>query len=179
MTVAGDDNITTEAQDDKVTVKLNKDLVVDSVKAGDTTVNNDGVKVGDDVALTQDGVKAGDVKLTKDGLNNAGNKVTNVADGDLNANSKDAVNGSQLFATNQKTSPTTPPISPKASTSAVPPAAITTHWATPSTARRQQHHQRNRSRWRQLKLAKDITVDSVTAGEQPNTDGLTITGGLR
>ena len=101
VTVAGDDNITTEAQDDKVTVKLNKDLVVDSVKAGDTTVNNDGVKVGDDVALTQDGVKAGDVKLTKDGLNNAGNKVTNVADGDLNADSKDAVNGSQLFATNQ------------------------------------------------------------------------------
>ena len=101
VTVAGDDNITTEAQDDKVTVKLNKDLVVDSVKAGDTTVNNDGVKVGDDVALTQDGVKAGDVKLTKDGLNNAGKKVTNVADGDLNANSKDAVNGSQLFATNQ------------------------------------------------------------------------------
>ena len=101
VTVAGDDNITTEAQDDKVTVKLNKDLVVDSVKAGDTTVNNDGVKVGDDVALTQDSVKAGDVKLTKDGLNNAGNKVTNVADGDLNANSKDAVNGSQLFATNQ------------------------------------------------------------------------------
>ena len=101
VTVAGDDNITTEAQDDKVTVKLNKKLVVDSVKAGDTTVNNDGVKVGDDVALTQDGVKAGDVKLTKDGLNNAGNKVTNVADGDLNANSKDAVNGSQLFATNQ------------------------------------------------------------------------------
>ncbi|QKI21372.1 YadA-like family protein [Neisseria mucosa] len=101
VTVAGDDNITTEAQGDTVTVKLNKDLVVDSVKAGDTTVNNDGVKVGDDVALTQDGVKAGDVKLTKDGLNNAGNKVTNVADGDLNANSKDAVNGSQLFATNQ------------------------------------------------------------------------------
>ena len=101
VTVAGDDNITTEAQGDTVTVKLNKDLVVDSVKAGDTTVNNDGVKVGDDVALTQDGVKAGDVKLTKDGLNNAGNKITNVADGDLNANSKDAVNGSQLFATNQ------------------------------------------------------------------------------
>ena len=101
VTVAGDDNITTEAQNDKVTVKLKKDLVVNSVKAGDTTVNNDGVKVGDDVALTQDGVKAGDVKLTKDGLNNAGNKVTNVADGDLNANSKDAVNGSQLFATNQ------------------------------------------------------------------------------
>ena len=89
VTVAGDDNITTEAQDDKVTVKLNKDLVVDSVKAGDTTVNNDGVKV------------AGGPSLTKSGIDAAGNKVTNVADGDLNANSKDAVNGSQLFATNQ------------------------------------------------------------------------------
>ena len=89
VTVAGDDNITTEAQDDKVTVKLNKDLVVDSVKAGDTTVNNDGVKI------------AGGPSLTKSGIDAAGNKVTNVADGDLNANSKDAVNGSQLFATNQ------------------------------------------------------------------------------
>ncbi|MBF1296898.1 MAG: YadA-like family protein [Neisseria meningitidis] len=89
VTVAGDDNITTEAQDDKVTVKLNKKLVVDSVKAGDTTVNNDGVKV------------AGGPSLTKSGIDAAGNKVTNVADGDLNANSKDAVNGSQLFATNQ------------------------------------------------------------------------------
>ena len=89
VTVAGDDNITTEAQGDTVTVKLNKDLVVDSVKAGDTTVNNDGVKV------------AGGPSLTKSGIDAAGNKVTNVADGDLNANSKDAVNGSQLFATNQ------------------------------------------------------------------------------
>ena len=89
VTVAGDDNITTEAQGDTVTVKLNKDLVVDSVKAGDTTVNNDGVTV------------AGGPSLTKSGIDAAGNKVTNVADGDLNANSKDAVNGSQLFATNQ------------------------------------------------------------------------------
>ena len=82
-------------------VATDKDLDVDSVKAGDTTVNNDGVKVGDDVALNKDGLKAGKVNLTKDGLDNAGNKVTNVADGDVNANSKDAVNGSQLYATNQ------------------------------------------------------------------------------
>ncbi|MGN6962283.1 hypothetical protein ACTHUD_08325 [Neisseria sp. P0016.S002] len=96
VTVAGDDNITTAAQDDTVTVKLKKDLVIDSVKAGDTTVNNDGVKVGDDVALTQDGVKAGDVKLTKDGLNNAGNKVTNVAAG---TDDTDVVNYGQLKET--------------------------------------------------------------------------------
>uniref|UniRef100_UPI00261875B5 YadA family autotransporter adhesin n=1 Tax=uncultured Neisseria sp. TaxID=237778 RepID=UPI00261875B5 len=82
-------------------VATDKDLDVDSVKAGDTTVNTDGVKVGDDVALNKDGLKAGKVNLTKDGLDNAGNKVTNVADGDINANSKDAVNGSQLHATNQ------------------------------------------------------------------------------
>ena len=82
-------------------VATDKDLDVDSVKAGDTTVNNDGVKVGDNVALNKDGLKAGKVNLTKDGLNNAGNKVTNVADGNINANSKDAVNGSQLYATNQ------------------------------------------------------------------------------
>ena len=60
-------------------------------------MNNDGVKVGDDVALTQDGVKAGDVKLTKDGLNNAGNKVTNVAAG---TDDTDAVNYGQLKETN-------------------------------------------------------------------------------
>ena len=96
VTVAGDDNITTAAQGDTVTVKLKKDLVIDSVKAGDTTVNNDGVKVGDDVALTQDGVKAGDVKLTKDGLNNAGNKVTNVAAG---TDDTDVVNYGQLKET--------------------------------------------------------------------------------
>ena len=136
--VQGKNIVVTEKTGDKgqtvYEVATDKDLDVDSVKAGDTTVNNDGVKVGDDVALTKDGVKAGDVKLTKDGLNNAGNKVTNVADGDLNANSKDAVNGSQLFATT-KTSRPTPPILPKASTSAVPPAATTTHWATPSMSK--------------------------------------------
>ena len=103
--VQGKNIVVTEKTGDKgqtvYEVATDKDLDVDSVKAGDTTVNNDGVKVGDDVALNKDGLKAGDVNLTKDGLDNAGNKVTNVADGDLNANSKDAVNGSQLFATNQ------------------------------------------------------------------------------
>ena len=103
--VQGKNIVVTEKTGDKgqtvYEVATDKDLDVDSVKAGDTTVNNDGVKVGDDVALNKDGLKAGKVNLTKDGLDNAGNKVTNVADGDINANSKDAVNGSQLYATNQ------------------------------------------------------------------------------
>ena len=67
VAINGDDNITTEAEGDKVTVKLNKDIKVDSVKAGDTILNEDGVKVGDDVALTKDGLKAGDVSVNKDG----------------------------------------------------------------------------------------------------------------
>ena len=49
-----------------------KTLDVDSVKAGDTTVNNDGVKVGDNVALNKDGLKAGDVNLTKRRLGQCG-----------------------------------------------------------------------------------------------------------
>ena len=111
VAINGDDNIKTNASGDQVTVKLNKDIKVDSVTAGDTVLNNDGVKVGDDVALTKDGLKAGDTTInndglkiaggpsvTKTGIDAAGNKVTNVANGDVNANSKDAVNGSQLYS---------------------------------------------------------------------------------
>ncbi|WP_273620664.1 YadA-like family protein [Neisseria subflava] len=178
VTVAGDDNITTEAQDDKVTVKLKKDLVVDSVKAGDTTVNNDGVKVGDDVALTQDGVKAGDVKLTKNGLNNAGNKVTNVADGDLNANSKDAVNGSQLFATNQNVANNAANIAKGINFGGTTGSNNYALGDTINVKGDSNIISETVAGGAQLKLAKDITVDSVTAGDSKlNTDGLTITGG--
>ena len=38
-----------------------------------------------------------DVSLDNKGLNNGGNKITNVADGEVSATSKDAVNGSQLY----------------------------------------------------------------------------------
>ena len=86
VTIKGDDNITTEASGDQVTVKLNKDIKVNSVKAGDTTINNDGLKI------------TGGPSVTKAGIDAAGNKISNVANGDLNANSKDAVNGSQLYA---------------------------------------------------------------------------------
>ena len=85
VAINGDDNITTKAEGDKVTVKLNKDIKVDSVKAGDTTINNDGLKI------------AGGPSVTKAGIDAAGNKISNVANGDVNANSKDAVNGSQLY----------------------------------------------------------------------------------
>ena len=98
---SGHDNIVVETvnnSDGSTTYKVAtaKDLKADSVTAGNTVLNNDGVKVGSDVALTSDGLKAGDVGVTVAGIN-AGNKaVTNVAAG---VNDTDAVNVSQL---NQK-----------------------------------------------------------------------------
>ena len=98
---SGHDNIVVETvnnSDGSTTYKVAtaKDLKADSVTAGDTVLNNNGVKVGNDVALTSDGLKAGDVGVTAAGIN-AGNKaVTNVAAG---VNDTDAVNVSQL---NQK-----------------------------------------------------------------------------
>ena len=168
VTVAGDDNITTEAQDDKVTVKLNKDLVVDSVKAGDTTVNNDGVKV------------AGGPSLTKSGIDAAGNKVTNVADGDLNANSKDAVNGSQLFATNQNVANNATNIAKGLNIAADNGSDDNVQLGETVAYRSSDRNIVTTVSDNQIdfKLAKDITVDSVTAGDSKlNSDGLTITGG--
>ena len=166
VTVAGDDNITTEAQGDTVTVKLNKDLVVDSVKAGDTTVNNDGVKV------------AGGPSLTKSGIDAAGNKVTNVADGDLNANSKDAVNGSQLFATNQNVANNAANIAKGINFGGTTGSNNYALGDTINVKGDSNIISETVAGGAQLKLAKDITVDSVTAGDSKlNSDGLTITGG--
>ena len=91
---------------DKLEIKLAKDIKVDSVTAGDTVLNKDGVKVGNDVALTKDGLKAGDTTINNDGLTIAGgpsvtknginagnNKITGVAAGEADT---DAVNVSQL-----------------------------------------------------------------------------------
>ena len=101
VAVKGDANITTTAGANGIQVGLNKDLKVDSVKAGDTVVNNNGVNVGDKVALGKDGLKAGDVNITAEGINAGGKKVTGVAAGTVAADSTDAVNGSQLYQANQ------------------------------------------------------------------------------
>ena len=96
-------------------VALNKDINLDSVTTGQTVMNNDGLKVGKDVSVTatavtagktsisDEGVKVGDKTYISDkGLNANDQKVTNVAAGEISATSKDAVNGSQLYATNQE-----------------------------------------------------------------------------
>src|SRR5690606_810941 len=81
---------------DTLTVRLAKDINLGntgSVTTGNTQVNNAGITLynGDN----------GQVVLTNNGLNNGNNKITNVADGLLSTTSKDAVNGSQLFKTNE------------------------------------------------------------------------------
>ena len=86
-----------------------------SVTTGQTVMNNDGLKVGDKVSVTatavtagktsisDEGVKVGDKTYISDkGLNANDQKVTNVAAGEISATSKDAVNGSQLYKTNQE-----------------------------------------------------------------------------
>ena len=71
-------------------VRLAKALKgLESITAGDTFINNNGITISN-------GAAGNTVSLTKNGLDNGSNKITNVAAGDVSANSTDAVNGSQL-----------------------------------------------------------------------------------
>ena len=118
-TVTAGDNITVTEDKNKdggkeYKVALDKDINLDSVTTGQTVMNKDGLKIGKDVSVTatavtegktsisDEGVKVGDKTYISDkGLNANDKKVTNVAAGELSETSKDAVNGSQLYKTNQ------------------------------------------------------------------------------
>ena len=65
------------------------DLNLNSVTTGTTVINDKGLTVG------------GTTYVSKDGLNAGGKKIINVAPGELSKNSTDAVNGSQLYQTNE------------------------------------------------------------------------------
>ena len=82
----GEQNLVVDNTDPKnPKLSLKKDLTVDSVKAGDSTLNNDGLTIAGGPSVKKDGIDAGD------------KKITNVATGDVAENSKDAVNGGQLY----------------------------------------------------------------------------------
>ena len=81
VAIIGDKNITTKASGSQVEVTLNNNITVDSVKAGDTTINNEGLTI------------AGGPNVTKSGINAGDKKITGVAAG---TDDKDAVNVSQL-----------------------------------------------------------------------------------
>lgn len=85
LSILGDStNTETSISGDSLKVSLKKDITVDSVKAGNTTINNDGVSIKGGPSMTSGGINAG------------GRKVTNVAPGEISASSTDAVNGSQI-----------------------------------------------------------------------------------
>ena len=102
LNINGDGNniltsISTSTSDNSSSIKveLKKDITVDSVtansvKVGDTSISTDGLTI------------QGGPSITKTGIDGGNRKVTGVEAGEISSTSKDAVNGSQLFATNQQ-----------------------------------------------------------------------------
>jgi autotransporter adhesin len=80
-----DGNIKITKTGNNVSFDLAKDLKADSLTVGDTKVDTNGLTI------------AGGPSVTKAGIDAAGTKITNVANGAVTADSKDAVNGSQLY----------------------------------------------------------------------------------
>ena len=106
-----ENNIGVISKDNILNVRLAKDLKdLNSITFnngangvnGKTVVNGEGMTIKDAAgnpltAVTKDGVKITDgPSMTKDGIDAAGKKVTNVQDGTVAKDSKDAVNGGQL-----------------------------------------------------------------------------------
>lgn len=91
LNINGDEkNISTSVNGNSIKVELKKDIIVDSVTAGDTSISTNGLTIKDGPSITKTGIDGGK------------QKVTGVAAGDISEKSTDAVNGSQLFATNQQ-----------------------------------------------------------------------------
>ena len=95
INVKGDSNITSTTVNGGVQLGLNPNLNVTSVTATDVA-GNQTVTNGGGVTITPAAGGGNSVSLTTGGLNNGGNKITNVAPGEISATSTDAVNGSQL-----------------------------------------------------------------------------------
>lgn len=96
LSINGDKkNISTSVNGNSIQVKLNDEIDVKKVTAetasvGNTTITTDGLTIKDGPSITKTGIDGGN------------QKVTGVAAGEISSTSKDAVNGSQLFATNQQ-----------------------------------------------------------------------------
>ena len=69
-----------------MTFDLNRDIAIDSMQTGDTTVKDEGLMI------------AGGPSVTKAGINAVNTKITNVVNGDVAESSKEAINGGQLYA---------------------------------------------------------------------------------
>jgi len=82
-TVANEENLTVSKTGNEIKYGLNRNLKVDSVTAGDTVINTDGVTINNGPSITKSGIDAG------------GNKITNVGPG---TDGTDAINKDQLDA---------------------------------------------------------------------------------
>nr|WP_228144350.1 YadA-like family protein [Acinetobacter genomosp. 33YU] len=88
-TVAGESNLKVTKTGNNIQYGLNRDLNIDSVTAGDSKLDMNGLTI------------TGGPSVTKSGIDAANQKITNVAAGTISSTSTDAVNGSQLNETNQ------------------------------------------------------------------------------
>ena len=89
VTLTAGDNIKITQNEKNLTVATKENVNFTTVTTGNTTLGDNGLTINNGPSITQDGINAGD------------KKVTNVSNGTISPNSKDAVNGSQLYATNQ------------------------------------------------------------------------------
>ena len=115
---AKDDNLTLTQDGTKFTYGLKKEISISKVTTSDATngstvqdakgitttdaAGNTYIQNGQGITLTSSDKTKSPVKLTNTGLNNGGNKITDVADGELTEGSKEAVNGGQLYELKQK-----------------------------------------------------------------------------
>ena len=97
LSINGDKkNISTSVNGKSIQVKLNDEIDVtkvtaENVSVGNTTITTDGLTIKDGPSITK----------TR-GIYGGNQKVTGVKAGEISSTSTDAVNGSQLFATNQQ-----------------------------------------------------------------------------
>ena len=78
-------------------------LTANAVRVGNTSISDTGLQIGNNkTSLTEDALTiGGNTYITDKGIDANQQKISNVADGSISKDSKEAVNGSQLYATNE------------------------------------------------------------------------------
>ena len=89
VTFTAGNNIKITQNEKNLTVATKENVTFTNVTTGNTSLDDKGLTIKNGPSVTKDGINAGD------------KKITNVSNGTISADSKDAVNGSQLHATNQ------------------------------------------------------------------------------
>ncbi|WP_276203483.1 ESPR-type extended signal peptide-containing protein, partial [Acinetobacter venetianus] len=193
------DNIDITRSGNDITIATSKDLTVDSVTAGNSKLDTTGLVITGGPSITTTGIDAGS------------KVISNVADGSVAAGSKDAVNGGQLFTTNQNVSTNATNIATNTSNIATNTSNIATNTSNIATNTTDISNLQGQTFKLQangdtasavassdtvqfidgdniditrsgnditIATSKDLTVDSVTAGNSKlDTTGLVITGG--